>query len=351
MTQLYLASGKKYDCFDIFVISPDPEFHLKLTCELFRTFQQVKSPKEYKIQNGNVQAPKNLRIYMAAKYNNTEGVVDMNSTYVIGLNQVFTEEGSNVDIFMATTCYPFMKHWRSEWYSSIDKIYVMGGLSRQLTEKDDLSKLDVKTSYGFNWRVGFDAVESFMQKFSQKTIFIEPRYYRQMFRNHKLVSICEETMPVLISLISQSNLDCIKLIREHTKRRNQNILLNNKEMKKYMPNEENLEFYFGPADFLLGYVSIWNKGGVDEAEFDEIPVNGQKYTVKTFKNIDLDQFELNLIGFIEYLLLFESDVYDEITLDSIVVDIEPIIEDKIIEEKEEDDLYPTEKLRKMDKVD
>lgn len=352
MLLLYLATNKKYDCFDIFVISPDPEFHLKLTLQLFRTFQQIKNPKEYKLNDGKVICPQNLKIYMAAKYNNKEGVVDMNNTdYIIGLNNVFTEKGSNVDIFMATTCYPFMKHWRSEWYASIDKLYVMGGLSKQLNEKDDISSLDIKTTYGFNWRVGFDAVESFMQKFSEKAIFIEPRFYRPMFKNHKLISICEETMPVLISLIAQSNLDCIKLIREHTKRRNQNILANNEAMIKYLPNKENLEFYFGPADFLLAYVSIWTDSNA--YELDEIPVKGQKYVVKTFKNIDLEQFELDLIGFIEHLLVFESNIYDEITEDSILVNVDP---DKIIQDDEniidkvidEEELHPIEKLRKFE---
>jgi hypothetical protein len=158
-------------------------------------------------------------------------------------------------VYLLTTCYALMKHWRDEWESKIDMVYNMGG--------EGVPSPSSKDPVGFNWRVGNEWVVPFLEKISKRRrVLLEPVTYHSEFKTQfgedVIVSLSPRSFPKFTERVAHGALFGGKvstLLFEQNHDWVHNLLEKNTGSQKWYPQKGLEGFYFCPPDILLSVMS------------------------------------------------------------------------------------------------
>jgi hypothetical protein len=229
--------------FFILVVSPSPEEHFKMTAKLFSILKSTR----------------HVYIFTGARYDRSGFTEPKDDFYITAMNDFITGSANRgVTVYLLTTCYALMKHWRDEWESKINMVFNMGGEGVPSPFNEGGKNL-----VGFNWRVGNEWVVPFLEKIPKhRRILLEPVTYHSEFKTQfgedVIVSLSPRSFPKFIERVAHGALFGGKvstLLFEQNHAWVHNGLKSNKDRQKWYPQKGLEGFYFCPPDILLSVMS------------------------------------------------------------------------------------------------
>lgn len=283
----------------VITVSPKAKEHTQITKDLFKELcTRVQVDPLYLAH---------VPIYEGATYKRDEVTGETifiepeDQSYIDAMVKFFDEAPEeSVDVYLMTTCYALMGHWKDEWTSKIRCVYHMGGVG-----------VDEK-GYGFNWRVGFKWVEPMLQKIPYgRLILLETRFYNPFFKKNfdGIVSICPRTFPKFTNLISELLEKGDTLIHDlvtHNYNWISRMLEDWPDGRQFYPDKGKEHLYFGPSDVCLAlFFTTFCKdlSGIKiipNCEDRTIVLNQKKYSYYSVRDMDLKAMESKLVDVIEY---------------------------------------------------
>jgi hypothetical protein len=307
----------------LLTVSPNPEHHTEEITKLL-SLLRPENPEDTKQDiHSNYRE---LTIATGARYGSQiEGKFKEpeDQSYVTKLNDFIMGAPDNgVIVYLLTTCYSLMKHWKDEWKPKIRIVFNMGGEGLPLKDKDGKIKTDETgkaiMGLGFNYRVGTEFIDAFMSKIPvEKRIILETNIYNPEFKKkfNGIVSICPRTFGNFSAAIMEKYLESnsfVKSLVDANKIWIDKQLQGWEEGEQYYPDKRMKQFFFGPADILLAVCSL------DPATYKlkerEITVGEKKYTIRSM--VDLDYHAIDHI-----LATFINGVGDELPNDQVGIDV------------------------------
>lgn len=275
----------------LLTVSPAPEKHTK---EITNLLELLKSK--------NHEENRELIIETGAQYGKQiEGNFKEpeNQEYLEKLNKFIMDAPDNsVIVYMLTTCYSLMKHWKDEWAAKIRIVFNMGGEGVPREEKDG----KIAKTLGFNYRVGTEYIDAFMTKIPvEKRIILETNVYNPEFKRKYdgVVSICPRTFSNFSAALMESYIEMNPFVKSLVETNGvwvDKLLSDWKDGEKFYPDKRMKHWYFGPADILLAVCSLESSSYVLKER--ELEVGEKKYTIRSMTKINFELIDAMLTRFI-----------------------------------------------------